>query len=213
MNWNIYPLCSLPCVLPSVMALPPKHSSVCGCQEKHYVELFATKSIYVFVYILYVEHLRSSPFVGLAFTLVFSRLFLMYGYESSERVSRLRGACPFLTCSVSGFSAYRCGLARFCLEWIRWASFLGYPLVPPEVQTVPSHTPEGMRGLQEGHRLLLMGAGVEPPKSSSAAARGLSLLRSLRLRKRSREPDEGEEPPKKRRAVDKTLPEHDADRQ
>ncbi|KFH07780.1 lipase [Toxoplasma gondii MAS] len=122
---------------------------------------------------------------------------------------------PTLSFTLTHSHVYAASLGLLSQRYphIGWASFLGYPLVPPEVQTVPSHTPEGMRGLQEGHRLLLMGAGVEPPKSSSAAARGLSLLRSLRLRKRSREPDEGEEPPKKRRVVDKTLPEHDADRQ
>ncbi|KEP66168.1 UNVERIFIED_CONTAM: lipase [Hammondia hammondi] len=143
--------------------------------------------------------------------------------KKTDKKTRLIGATlglrplldPTLSFTMTHSHVYAASLGLLSRRYphIGWASFLAYPLVPPEVQTVPSHTPEGMRGLQEGHRLLLMGAGVESAKRSSAAARGLSLLRSLRLRKRSREAAEGEDLPKKRRAVaDKKLFQN-ADRQ
>ncbi|PFH37842.1 lipase [Besnoitia besnoiti] len=87
----------------------------------------------------------------------------------------------------SHFYAAALGLLSQRYKDIGWMSFLGFPLVPPHLQTTPPHVPEGMQGLREGHRLLLDGQGVLRPHDTPFA-RGLKLLKSLHHKNKARGP-------------------------
>ncbi|CBZ52755.1 putative lipase domain-containing protein [Neospora caninum Liverpool] len=136
--------------------------------------------------------------------------------RSQDKKTRLIGATfgiqPLLDPTVSfGMThshiyAASLGLLSQRYKHIGWANFLAFPLVPPEFQTSPPHIPEGMRGLQEGYRLLLMGAGVR--RSTRPGPKGFSLLRPFQLRKRPRESTDDSERPRKRQTLqDKKTPE------
>lgn len=81
-------------------------------------------------------------------------------------------------------SSVRVCICRACFSCVcRWASYLGWPLVPPGLR-ISAVLPDGMRGLRIGFRSLLAGEGLPPPESrkpssSSFASPGgfVSLLK------------------------------------